>query len=59
MALPGTGDIVIFGEYDGEKVVDFSEACLASVHGGPGGEQNQPFIITPEDLPLRNREIND
>jgi hypothetical protein len=58
MNLPQTGDIVIFGEYDGEKVVDFNKKySLASLHGGIGGNQAKPFILTDPALPLANKEI--
>lgn len=56
MEVPHTGDIVIFGDYDGEKVVGFG-GVLASTHGGIGGEQSQPFILTSPDLPLASKEI--
>jgi len=58
MNLHQSGDIVIFGEYDGEKVVDFNKKySLASLHGGIGGNQNKPFIITDASLPLADKEI--
>ncbi|MDQ7825138.1 MAG: alkaline phosphatase family protein [Candidatus Eremiobacteraeota bacterium] len=58
MNLPQTGDIVIFGEYDGEKVVDFNKKySLASLHGGIGGNQTKPFILTDPALPLARKEI--
>ncbi len=58
MNLEQTGDIVIFGEYDGEKVVDFNKKySLASLHGGIGGNQTNPFIVTDASLPIADREI--
>jgi hypothetical protein len=59
MKLPHTGDIIVFGEYDGQKVVDLHERRFLSTHGGLGGEQNQPFIITPSNLPLANKDIDE
>ena len=58
MNLEQTGDIVIFGEYDGEKVVDFNKKySLASLHGGIGGNQTKPFIITDAELPVADRDL--
>lgn len=58
MNLEQTGDIVIFGEYDGKDVIDFNKKySLASLHGGIGGNQTQPFIITDASLPIADKEI--
>jgi hypothetical protein len=37
------GDIILVGDYDGEKIVCFEDQCAC--HGGFGGEQNERFEI--------------
>jgi len=41
-----SGDLVLFGAYDGEYVVSFNDEVGA--HGSLGGEQFYPFIILPK-----------
>jgi len=58
MNLGQTGDIVIFAEYDGKEVIDFNKKySFTSIHGGIGGNQTQPFIITDAKLPVADKEI--
>ena len=45
---PNCGDIVVFGEYDGNEIVSFDDQVGA--HGSSGGDQVYPFLITPEGL---------
>ena len=43
------GDIILFGRYDGERVICFDDQVGA--HGSLGGEQMRPFIMLPEGHP--------
>jgi hypothetical protein len=54
---PNTGDIVLFGAYDGYDIVSFDDQVGA--HGSAGGDQVYPFIITPPDLDLSGDVIED
>lgn len=42
------GDILVFGAYDGHMVVNFEDHCGA--HGGLGGRQMFPFMMSPADV---------
>ena len=59
---PNSGDIVLFGAYDGYDIVSFDDQVGA--HGSAGGDQVWPFIIAPrwlglDDVPIENaRDIN-
>ncbi len=54
---PNSGDIVLFGAYDGYDIVSFDDQVGA--HGSAGGDQVYPFIITPPDLDLRDDILED
>jgi hypothetical protein len=54
---PNSGDIVLFGAYDGYDIVSFDDQVGA--HGSAGGDQVYPFIITPQDLDLSDEVIED
>jgi hypothetical protein len=54
---PNSGDIVLFGAYDGYDIVSFDDQVGA--HGSAGGDQTYPFIITPPDLDLSEEIIED
>jgi type I phosphodiesterase/nucleotide pyrophosphatase len=54
---PNSGDIVLFGAYDGYDIVSFDDQVGA--HGSAGGDQTYPFIITPPDLDLSDEVIED
>ena len=54
---PNSGDIVLFGAYDGYDIVSFDDQVGA--HGSAGGDQVYPFIITPPDLDLSGEVIED
>jgi type I phosphodiesterase/nucleotide pyrophosphatase len=54
---PNSGDIVLFGAYDGYDIVSFDDQVGA--HGSAGGDQVYPFIITPPDLDLSEEVIED
>ncbi len=52
-----SGDIVIFGAYDGYEIVSFDDQIGA--HGAAGGNQLHPFLIGPAHLELEGAAIND
>lgn len=54
---PNSGDLVIFGAYDGYEIVSFDDQVGA--HGSAGGDQVWPFIITPPDLDLSHTVLED
>ncbi len=47
------GDLILFGAYDGERIVCFDDQVGG--HGSVGGEQMQPFVILPVGHPLASR----
>ena len=51
------GDIMVgsFYEDDTEEGCAFEE--LISFHGGMGGPQTQPFVLSPVDLPLPEEKL--
>ncbi|MCD4786462.1 MAG: alkaline phosphatase family protein [Candidatus Eremiobacteraeota bacterium] len=60
MNLKTGGDVVIFGAYEKGKVMDFNDNfSLKSLHGGIGGEQTKPFIISQTDMPIKGEEITE
>lgn len=50
--MPSAGDILVFGAFDGRRVVNFEDH--AGAHGGIGGVQMFPFMVCSRgvDLPL-------
>jgi hypothetical protein len=52
-----TGDITIFGAYDGYEIVSFDDQIGA--HGAAGGNQLHPFVIGPSHLRLDEARIDD
>jgi hypothetical protein len=54
---PNTGDITIFGAYDGYEIVSFDDQIGA--HGAAGGNQLYPFLIGPAELELGHARIED
>lgn len=52
-----TGDVTIFGAYDGYEIVSFDDQIGA--HGGAGGNQLHPFLIGPAHLQLDKARIED
>lgn len=48
------GDLILFGAYDGERIVCFDDQVGG--HGSVGGEQMRPFLILPAGHPLLRRE---
>src|SRR5262249_49489566 len=54
---PNSGDLVIFGTYDGYEIVSFDDQIGA--HGAAGGNQLHPFVIGPAALDLAHETIDD
>jgi hypothetical protein len=54
---PNTGDLVIFGAYDGYEIVSFDDQIGA--HGAAGGNQLYPFLITPHEMGMAGERIED
>jgi hypothetical protein len=52
-----TGDIVLFGAYDGYDIVSFDDQVGA--HGSTGGDQAYPFIIAPAELGVDGAVLED
>jgi hypothetical protein len=52
---PNSGDVVIFGAYDGYDIVSFDDQVGA--HGSAGGDQVYPFIITPAALNMASETL--
>lgn len=57
VAQSNSGDITIFGAYDGYEIVSFDDQIGA--HGSAGGNQVHPFLIAPAYLELEHASIND
>lgn len=51
------GDILAFGAYDGKMVVNFEDHSGA--HGGLGGVQQFPFMISPRNVSTRFETVTD
>jgi hypothetical protein len=51
-----SGDLILFGEYDGEKIINFENQMGA--HGGIGGEQNEPFAVWSGSVPFDFSTVN-
>ena len=49
------GDVVLFGRYDGERVICFDDQVGA--HGSLGGEQMRPFIMLPSRHPAAGERL--
>jgi hypothetical protein len=52
-----SGDLIIFGHYDGYDIVSFDDQVGA--HGSAGGPQVYPFIVAPPTLPLQDAVMED
>ena len=52
---PNSGDLVLFGAYDGYEIVSFDDQVGA--HGSLGGDQTYPFLITPPHLDVAGERI--
>jgi hypothetical protein len=47
-SMPCAGDLMVFGAYDGSRVVNFEDH--GGAHGGLGGAQMFPFMIAPSGV---------
>ncbi len=56
-AMPSAGDVLVFGAYDGQTVINFEDHVGA--HGGLGGVQMFPFMAAPSDISASFRNISD
>jgi len=57
VSQPNSGDITIFGAYDGYEIVSFDDQIGA--HGAAGGNQVHPFLIGPKHLHLDEARLED
>ena len=48
VSQPNAGDCVLFGDYDGTRIISFDDQVGA--HGSAGGDQVYPFLMTPPAL---------
>jgi len=48
------GDLILFGAYDGDRIVCFDDQVGG--HGSVGGEQMEPFLILPKGHPVLAKE---
>ena len=55
VSFPHAGDLILFGAWDGERVVCFEEQVAC--HGGLGGPQDHPFVAFPPTRPLSPWQI--
>ena len=51
-----SGDLILFGEYDGRSIVNFENQLGA--HGGIGGKQNVPFAAWHSGTPFAFGSVN-
>jgi len=54
---PNSGDLVLFGAYDGYEIISFDDQIGA--HGSAGGDQVRPFLITSPGIDVANATIED
>jgi hypothetical protein len=52
-----SGDIVIFGAYDGYDIISYDDQVGA--HGSAGGDQVWPFLVTPPQVDVSGERIED
>lgn len=52
-----SGDIVLFGAYDGYDIISYDDQVGA--HGSAGGDQVWPFLVTPPDVDLSRERLED
>jgi Type I phosphodiesterase / nucleotide pyrophosphatase len=56
-AMPSAGDLLVFGAYDGRMVVNFEDH--GGAHGGIGGVQMFPFVISPREANIDFGRVED
>jgi hypothetical protein len=54
--FPHSGDLILFGAWDGEQVICFEEQVAS--HGGLGGPQDWPFLAFPPERRILARGID-
>ncbi len=55
LCFPNVGDVVIFGRFDGKRIVCFDDQVGA--HGTVGGEQSRPFLLLPSTHPMAGARL--
>ncbi len=50
------GDLILFGKYDGRRIINFENQLGA--HGGIGGKQNMPFAVWHSSTPFAFGSVN-
>ncbi len=55
VSQPNSGDLVLFGAYDGYDIISFDDQVGA--HGSAGGDQTYPFIISPPEIELAEERL--
>jgi hypothetical protein len=55
--MPSAGDLLVFGAYDGTRVVNFEDH--GGAHGGLGGVQMFPFMVAPRDVAWDVSQVTD
>jgi len=55
--MPCAGDLLVFGAYDGRMVVNFEDH--GGAHGGLGGVQQFPFMLSPNCVDTRFDRVTD
>ena len=53
LSFPSSGDLVLFGRYDGKRIVCFDDQVGA--HEALGGDQFDPFLLLPRALSLKTK----
>jgi hypothetical protein len=56
-SMPCAGDLMVFGAFDGTRVVNFEDH--GGAHGGLGGVQMFPFMISPAGVEHSFEHIQD
>jgi hypothetical protein len=54
--FPHAGDLILFGTWDGDRVISFEDQVAS--HGGLGGPQDWPFLAYPPGKGLAARRID-
>ncbi|MBA3340548.1 MAG: alkaline phosphatase family protein [Gemmatimonadaceae bacterium] len=55
VSQPNAGDCVLFGDYDGSRIISFDDQVGA--HGSAGGDQVYPFLMTPPALDVADEVL--
>jgi len=56
-SFPNNGDLILFGAYDGQRIVCFDDQVAS--HGCLGGPQFWPFLLVPNDPRFERLAITD